>query len=74
MLKVDPLYINILVRDLKHEEPVFVNIIFRLIFGAQFVYFENRYNEEEKINFDEISSSIVTIESLNNRGKVLDPE
>lgn len=44
-------------------------LFFGLFFGAQFVYFENRYNEEEKINFDEISSSIVTIESLNNRGK-----
>ena len=44
-------------------------LFFGLFFGAQFVYFENRYNVEEKINFDEISSSIVTIESLNNRGK-----
>ena len=44
-------------------------LFFGLFFGAQFVYFENRYDLEEKINFDEISSSIVTIESLDNRGK-----
>ena len=44
-------------------------LFFGLFFGAQFVYFENRYYEEEKINFDNISSSIVTIESVNNRGK-----
>ena len=45
-------------------------LFFGLFFWAQFVYFENRYYEEgEKINFDNISSSIVTIESLNNRGK-----
>ena len=54
---------------MKHEEPVFIDIIFGLFFGAQFVYFENRYDVEEKINFDDISSSIVTIESVNNRGK-----
>ena len=44
-------------------------LFFGFFFGAQFVYFENRYDVEEKINFDEISSSIVTVESLDNRGK-----
>ena len=49
---------------------LFLLILFiGLFFGAQFVYFEKRYAEGEKINFDKISSSIVTIESLNNRGK-----
>jgi len=49
---------------------LFLLILFiGLFFGAQFVYFEKRYEEGEKINFDKISSSIVTIESLNNRGK-----
>ena len=31
--------------------------------------FYRDYDEKEKINFDDISSSIVTIESINNRGK-----
>ena len=44
-------------------------LFFGLIFGAQFVYFENKFLDEKEINFDDISASIVTIESLDNRGK-----
>ena len=44
-------------------------LFFGLFFGAQFVFFENRYAEQKNIDFENISSSIVTIETLNNRGK-----
>ena len=49
---------------------LFLSILFLgIFFGAQFIFFENRYAEEENLDFDKISSSIVTIETLNNRGK-----
>ena len=49
---------------------LFLLILFLgLFFGAQFVFFENRFAEEENIDFEDISSSIVTVETLNNRGK-----
>ena len=44
-------------------------LFFGVFFGAQFVYLENRLQEEQEINFDKVSESIVTIESVNNRGK-----
>ena len=44
-------------------------LFFGVFFGAQFVYLENRLQEEQEINFDKVSASIVTIESVNNRGK-----
>ena len=46
-----------------------VILLFGLFFGVQIVYFENRINDQKEINFEEISSSIVTIESNTNRGK-----
>jgi S1-C subfamily serine protease len=49
---------------------LFLLILFiGVFFGAQFVYLENRLQEEQEINFDKVSASIVTIESVNNRGK-----
>ena len=36
-------------------------LFFGLFFGAQFVYFENRYDVEEKINFDDISLKLMKI-------------
>ena len=44
-------------------------LFFGIFFGAQFVYFENRLSDQKEINFDDVSASIVTIESINNRGK-----
>ena len=44
-------------------------LFFGVFFGAQFVYLENRLQEEQEIDFDKVSASIVTIESVNNRGK-----
>ena len=44
-------------------------LFFGVFFGAQFVYFENRLSDQKEINFDDVSASIVTIESINNRGK-----
>ena len=44
-------------------------LFFGVFFGAQFVYLENRLQDEREIDFDKVSTSIVTIESVNNRGK-----
>ena len=49
---------------------LFLLILFiGVFFGAQFVYLENRLQDEREIDFDKVSTSIVTIESVNNRGK-----
>ena len=43
-----------------------VILFFGLIFGLQIVYFENLLNKNEKIDFEDISKSIVSIESVPN--------
>ncbi len=43
-----------------------VILFFGLFFGLQIVYFENLLNKNEKIDFEEISKSIVSIESVPN--------
>ena len=46
-----------------------VILLFGLFFGVQIVYFENRIKDQKEIDFEEVSSSIVTIESNTARGK-----
>ena len=43
-----------------------VILFFGLFFGLQIVYFENLLNKNEKIDFEDISKSIVSIESVTN--------
>ena len=44
-------------------------LFFGAVFGAQFLYLENRLSVENELNFEDISASIVTVESVNSRGK-----
>ena len=48
------------------RNPFLVILFFGLFFGLQIVYFENLLNKNERIDFDDISKSIVSIESVQN--------
>ena len=41
-------------------------LFFGLFFGVQIVYFENSLNKNNQIDFDDVSRSIVSIESVPN--------
>ena len=43
-----------------------VILFFGLFFGLQIVYFENLLNKKKVVDFEEISKSIVSIESVPN--------
>ena len=48
------------------RNPFLVILFIGLFFGLQIVYFENLLNKNEGIDFDDISKSIVSIESVQN--------
>ena len=48
------------------RNPFLVILFIGLFFGLQIVYFENLLNKNERIDFDDISKSIVSIESVQN--------
>ena len=56
-------YINIKVTDLKHEKTVFYIIVRCFFWRSSELYFQNFVKTEKVLDFDQISNSIVSIES-----------